>query len=201
MERISAPADDDAGPQNDDGEAFLPVHLHQHVFGGRLGARIIVAALDIAVERCVFRDRSGTAAGVEGVDRAGVNQPLDASLEAGAGQRAGRLDFTFGELVPGLRVGCSEMKDSIDAIENALEIGLGAHVRPFDLEPIASQLLERRAGASGRCANGIALVQQLPDQLPTDEAGTAKDEDGRLEPCGRLRSRSARPGPSAWPWP
>ena len=200
MERIPALADHDAGPQDDDGQALLPVHFHQHVFGGRLGARIIVAAFDVAVERRVFRDRSRAAARVEGVDRASVDQPLDAPLQAGAGERAGRLDLHVRRTRPRSlsRMWRDGRRCSMPS-RIAFEIGLGAHVRPHDLKSIAPEFLERRARTPGGRANGVALVEQLPDELPTDEAGSAKHEDGRLQPWGRLRSRSVRPGPSASP--
>ena len=98
----TCPADDDARPKDDHGEALLTVQRHQDLFGQSLGLSIIITPADVWIERCILGDGVTDCAGVVRVDGSGVDQPFDIRRQACMCNAAGRLNFVLGEFCPGL---------------------------------------------------------------------------------------------------
>ena len=77
----------------DDRKALLAVHFDQHLLDRRLGPCVIVARLMLRSSGVSSVIRPGPAAGIERVDRAGVDQSFDAAFQAGACERPCWLDL------------------------------------------------------------------------------------------------------------
>ena len=149
----------------------------QQILGRRLGPGVIVPARDIPVERRALRDGTGPGTGIIGIDRSGVDQPLDLGGEAYLANQP-RCSDVVGLIVRpslGLRVG--QVVDEFDPLHGGLEVRPVAVVAAKDLEAISSKFGERRSRAADHRTDTMTGRKKLSDQLLADEARAAKHQD------------------------
>ena len=81
------------------------------------------------------------------------------------------------EFFPGLDVRPGQVIDATDSLERRGEAGVLGQVAHDDLDPRAFQVGGQPAGVADQHPDGMSPVEQLPGQLPADEAGGPQDQD------------------------
>src|SRR5208283_442300 len=173
VEWTCAPADHDTRTKNDDWQAFFEVHRHEDLLRSRLGARIQVAPGDPWIKGCCLGDRAGACSGVVGIDRSGVEEPLDLVAETQFSNVSSNLDILACKLAPARHVGPGQVIDDPAARDRPLEIIGPQQIAGDDLDLRALEFLGQAPGVAHQEPDLLPLCDELPGQLLANESRPA----------------------------